>query len=60
MGTKEECNLASKFYNKLAEDKTQIKSLQISNLYANRGSNTIFRLYIDIEYYDRIIYELQN
>lgn len=49
MGTQEECRAAQRFYKQL-ESEGFVKSLQISNLYANRGSNTIFRVYINIEY----------
>lgn len=49
MGTREECLLANEYYSEL-EKSDDIKSVQISDFYQNRGSNTIFRLYVDIEY----------
>lgn len=49
MGTREECLLANEYYSEL-EKSDDIKSIQISDFYQNRGSNTIFRLYVDIEY----------
>lgn len=29
-----------------------VKSVSISGNYPNRGSNTIFRVYVEVEYYD--------
>lgn len=49
MGTREECLLANEYYSEL-EKSDDIKSVQISDFYRNRGSNTIFRLYVDVEY----------
>ncbi len=48
MGTMAECEAARAFYASL---EPRLKSLTISRLYPNRGSNTIFRLYIDMEHY---------
>lgn len=51
MGTKSECQAAREYYSAL-EKEANVKSVTISDLYANRGSNTIFRLYVEVEYYD--------
>ena len=51
MGTESECAAARKYYSAL-ERQSDVKSVTISDLYANRGSNTIFRVYVDVEYYD--------
>lgn len=48
MGTKAECEAARAFYASLEPN---LKSLTVSRLYPNRGSNTVFRLYIDMEHY---------
>lgn len=48
MGTKAECEAARAFYASL---EPRLKSLTISRLYPNRGSSTVFRLYIDMEHY---------
>lgn len=53
MGTKEECDLAAQNFKQIEKDKENVKSVQISQNYPNRGSNTIFRLYVDIEYRER-------
>lgn len=49
MGTKDECVLAQKYYQAL-EEQDNVKSVEVSGLYPNRGSNTIFRVYIEIAY----------
>ncbi len=51
MGTRSECEAARKYYAEL-EKESNVKFVTISDLYANRGSNTIFRLYVEVEYYD--------
>ena len=48
MGTKAECEAARAFYASLEPN---LKSLTVSRLYPNRGSNTVFCLYIDMEHY---------
>ena len=50
MGTKEECLVAMGYYKNLEKD-SNVKFVQVSELYPNRGSSTLFRIYIDIEYY---------
>ena len=50
MGTREECEVAKKYYRGL-EGTPEVKSVTVSDLYANRGSSTVFRVYIDVEYY---------
>ncbi len=54
-GTKEELVCAKKYYMSL-ENMDYVKSVSVSKAYANRGSNTVFRMYIDIEYKDNYIY----
>ena len=51
MGTKSECEAAREYYAEL-EKESGVKSVSISENYPNRGSNTIFRVYVDVEYYD--------
>lgn len=50
MGSKDECNVAAAYYRELEKD-PNVKLVQVSNLYANRGSSTAFRLYVEVEYY---------
>ncbi len=59
MGTKDECELATQYYSEF-EKQPFVKSVQISRLYANRGSNTIFRVYIDIETKEEQLYLLKR
>ena len=54
MGTKDECELARKYYRELEKD-ANVKSVVVSDLYANRGSSTVFRVYVDIEYRDVVL-----
>ena len=54
MGTKNECLAAREYYASLEKD-SNVKRLSISDLYPNRGSNTDYRLYVEVEYYDEII-----
>lgn len=51
MGTESECQAAREYYREL-EKESNVKSVSISENYANRGSNTIFRVYVEVEYYD--------
>ena len=51
IGTKEECETAKAYYNSLREH-PQTKSVSISGFYPCRGSAELFRVYIEIEYYD--------
>ena len=51
MGTESECRAAREYYAEL-EKESGVKSVSISENYPNRGSNTIFRVYVDVEYYD--------
>lgn len=51
MGTEAECQAAREYYRGL-EKESGVKSVSISGNYPNRGSNTIFRVYVDVEYYD--------
>ena len=45
MGTREECEVAKKYYRGL-ECTPEVKSVTVSDLYANRGSSTVFRVYV--------------
>ena len=49
MGPKDECELARKYYRELEKD-PNVKKVVVSAPYANRGSSTEFRVYVDIEY----------
>lgn len=51
MGTIPELDLAKSYYQEL-EKEIYVKSVVISRYYPNRGSNTVFRLYVEIEYRD--------
>ena len=51
MGTESECQAAREYYREL-EKESGVKSVSISGDYPSRGSNTIFRVYVDVEYYD--------
>jgi len=55
MGTTEELAAAEKYYRELEKDAENIKSVQISRLYPNRGSTTVSRLYVDIEYREHFL-----
>lgn len=49
MGTKDECELARQYYSAL-EREPNVKYVSVSRNYTNRGSNTLFRVYIEVEY----------
>ena len=49
MGTEDECKLAQKYYGAL-EQQDNVKYVEVSRLYPNRGSNTLFRVYIEVVY----------
>ncbi len=51
IGTKEECEVAKRYYNGLREH-SQTKSVSVSKFYPCRGSAELFRVYIEVEYYD--------
>lgn len=55
MGTKEECELATKYYQELERSDKNVRCMTISDLYPNRGSTTVYRLYVDVEYYSVIL-----
>ena len=59
MGTESECRAAREYYAEL-EKESGVKSVSISENYPNRGSNTIFRVYVDVEYYDAASAELRG
>ncbi len=50
MGTEAECQYAQKYYASLEKEKTIVSSVTVSSIYPNRGSNTTFRVYVDITY----------
>ncbi len=50
-GTKPECQIASSYYNSL-RGQPNVKYVCISGFYPNRGSSELFRVYIEIEYYE--------
>lgn len=53
MGTKSECEKAQDYYNSL-RGQENVKYVSISDFYPNRGSSELFRVYIDVEYYETI------
>ena len=46
--------LAAAYYRELEKD-PNVKLVQVSNLYANRGSSTVFRLYVEVEYHSTTV-----
>lgn len=48
-GTRDECDVAAAYYRKLETD-PNVRWLQVSKPYANRGSTTLFRIYVEVEY----------
>lgn len=57
-GTIPELEVAKQYYQSL-ESESYVKSVTVSRFYPNRGSNTVFRLYIDIEYFDQYLQKLK-
>lgn len=51
MGTKQECEQAKKYYSALRTD-ININYVEISELYPNSGSSTLYRLYVEVSYRD--------
>lgn len=51
MGREEELDLARSYYKNLQKE-NYIKSVVVSSYYPVRGSNNMYRLYVDIDYYD--------
>lgn len=51
IGTKAECETAKRYYDSLRKH-PQTKSVEVSKLYPSRYSRELFRIYIEIEYYD--------
>ena len=49
-GTKDECELARDYYLNLGKQEN-VKSVEVSRLYPNRGSVNQFRVYATVEYY---------
>lgn len=58
MGTKDELNTAVDYYRCLEKD-DNVKYVYISTFYPNRGSYTLFRLYVEIEYRETYDYTLR-
>lgn len=54
MGTLDECHVATAYYRNLEKD-PNVKCVQVSNQYANRGSSTVYRVYVEIEYHSIIL-----
>lgn len=54
MGTESECEVAQGYYRALEQD-SNVKYVTVSELYANRGSAKVFRVYIEVEYYSDIL-----
>lgn len=54
MGTKNECLVATAYYRELEQD-PNVRRVEVSELYPNRGSNTTFRVYIEVEYNDVVL-----
>ena len=48
-GTKDECLLAQEYYRAL-EHQDNVKYVEVTKLYPNRGSNKLFRVYIEVMY----------
>ncbi len=53
MGTADECKLAQAYYEAL-ERQDNVKYVSVSKMYPNRGSNTLFRVYVEICYKSEI------
>ena len=54
MGTLDECNVATAYYRELEKD-SNVKYVQVSSPYVNRGSSTLYRIYVEIEYHSIIL-----
>ena len=50
MGTKDECLLATNYYRAM-EKEENVQYVQVSDPYPNRGSSTLYRVYIEVAYY---------
>ena len=50
-GTKPECRAASDYYQTL-RGQPGVKYVCISGFYPNRGSDELYRVYIEVEYYE--------
>lgn len=57
MGTENECRVARTYYENL-EREPNVKFVQVSKLYPNRGSNTLFRVYVEVEYKNEVLENL--
>lgn len=55
MGTRSECEVAQGYYSALEKDNSNVKFVVVSELYPCRGSTTLFRVYIEVEYYSDIL-----
>ena len=54
MGTLDECYVATAYYRNLEKD-PNVKCVQVSNPYTNRGGSTVYRVYVEIEYHSIIL-----
>lgn len=54
IGTKEECALAREYYNSL-RGQENVKYVCVSGFYACRGSADLFRIYIEVAYFDTVV-----
>ena len=54
MGTKDECLVATAYYRALEKD-PNVRRVEVSKPYANRNSETTFRVYVEVEYKDIIL-----
>ncbi len=52
-GTKKECQMASDYYNSLRGKET-VKYICVSDFYPTRGSDELYRVYIEIEYFETV------
>ena len=50
IGTSEECESARKYYEVQAK-RPNVKSVNVSRMYPCRDSHSLFRLYVDIDYF---------
>ena len=53
IGTKDECALAQEYYNSL-RGKENVKYVCVSGFYSCRGSADLFRVYIEVAYFDTV------
>lgn len=54
MGTKEECTSAAELYKTLENSEEHNVAVTVSELYPNRGTDKIFRVYIEVIYLRKV------